>query len=140
MADKILVGTLFLSLTYVDLIPVLLTCLIVARDVILFAAGFYIRYRSLDPPITFTRYFDVTHATAQLAPTSLSKVNTGVQLGLIGSTLISTVVPYDMAMFLSGLWILTTCTTIGSAVSYLLVKDTVKFLRKKNKTKKYTKL
>jgi len=50
MADKILVGTLFLSLTYMDLIPVLLTGLIIGRDAILILSGFYIRYLSLDPP------------------------------------------------------------------------------------------
>lgn len=33
------------------------------------------------------RYFDVTHATAQLEPTFISKVNTAVQLVAIASSL-----------------------------------------------------
>lgn len=51
VADKLLVGTLFLSLTWVGLIPIPLTCLVVARDVALVAAASYIRYRSLPPPV-----------------------------------------------------------------------------------------
>ncbi|XP_072385928.1 probable cardiolipin synthase (CMP-forming) isoform X4 [Diabrotica undecimpunctata] len=94
MADKILIGTLFLTLTYVDLIPLVLTGLIIARDALLVAAGFVIRYLSLPPPRTLSRYFDMTHATAQLAPTFISKVNTAVQLLLIGSTLAAPVFNY----------------------------------------------
>lgn len=52
-ADKVLVATLFLSLTYADLIPVVLTGIIVARDVILVTSGFVIRYKSLPPPVSF---------------------------------------------------------------------------------------
>ncbi|KPJ18117.1 putative cardiolipin synthase [Papilio machaon] len=80
MADKVLVATLFVCLTWQDLIPLPLTLLIIARDVALVAAGFVIRYKSLPPPRTLSRYFDVTHATAQLAPTFISKVNTAIQL------------------------------------------------------------
>lgn len=36
---------------------------------------------------TFSRYFDATHVTAQLEPTFISKVNTGVQLATIGISL-----------------------------------------------------
>jgi len=51
VADKLLVGTLFLSLAWVGLIPVPLTCLVVMRDVVLVTAASYIRYRSLPPPV-----------------------------------------------------------------------------------------
>lgn len=34
-----------------------------------------------------SRYFDVTHATAQLDPTFISKVNTAVQLAAIATSL-----------------------------------------------------
>lgn len=36
---------------------------------------------------TMARYFDVTHATAQLEPTLISKVNTAVQLAAIAGSL-----------------------------------------------------
>lgn len=52
MADKVLIATLFLTLTYVDLIPLLLTEIIIFRDVLLVAAGFVIRYISLPKPVS----------------------------------------------------------------------------------------
>ncbi|KDR10558.1 putative cardiolipin synthetase [Zootermopsis nevadensis] len=87
MADKVLIATLFLSLTYMDLIPVVLTGAIITRDLFLVGAAFYVRYKSLPPPRTLSRYFDVTHATAQLSPTAISKWNTGMQLLLVATTL-----------------------------------------------------
>lgn len=53
MADKVLIATLFLSLTYAGLIPVPLTSIIIGRDVLLVVAGFVIRYQSLPPPVSF---------------------------------------------------------------------------------------
>ncbi len=52
LADKILVATLYLSLTYVDLIPIALTSLVVSRDVLLVYAGLYIRYMGVTPPVS----------------------------------------------------------------------------------------
>ncbi|KAG5868155.1 hypothetical protein JTB14_017348 [Gonioctena quinquepunctata] len=130
MADKVLIGTLFLTLTYANLIPVLLTGMIIARDVVLVSAGFVIRYRSLPPPRTLSRYFDVSHATAQLAPTFISKVNTAVQLLLVGSTLAAPVFHYVGHPLLEGLWYVTGTTTIAAALSYVLSKDTYRMLKK----------
>jgi len=130
LADKILVGTLFLSLTYNSLIPVPLTALIVGRDAILIASGFFIRYQSLDPPRTLGRYFNVSLPTAQLAPTFISKINTLLQLTVVGGTLLSTVVSsVDLHPYLHVLWYTTGATTVASAVWYCFAKDTVKLLR-----------
>lgn len=52
MADKVLIATLFLTLTYANLIPMALTSLIVARDLMLVGAGTVIRYQSLPPPVS----------------------------------------------------------------------------------------
>lgn len=52
LADKVLIGTLFVSLTWQNLIPLPLTLLIVGRDVALVIAGFVIRYMSLPPPVS----------------------------------------------------------------------------------------
>nr|CAD7575500.1 unnamed protein product [Timema californicum] len=116
---------------------VILTGTIIARDLLLVGAGFYIRYQSLPLPQyylevassrsgatklltasyrklattylathminlfgtfqserTLSRYFDVTYATAQLAPTTISKVNTAVQLLMVASTLAAPVFNY----------------------------------------------
>lgn len=77
MADKVLIATLFIALTYMDLIPgrllsdkftllfiagtvisalpfvaVYLTGAIITRDLLLVAAAFYVRYKSLPPPVS----------------------------------------------------------------------------------------
>ncbi|XP_012542038.2 probable cardiolipin synthase (CMP-forming) isoform X2 [Monomorium pharaonis] len=131
VADKLLVGTLFLSLAWVGLIPVPLTCLVVSRDVVLVTAASYIRYRSLPPPKTLARYFDPTHATVQLAPTLTSKLNTGVQLSLVAGTLAAPVYHFVGHPILQCLCYITAFTTIAGGISYLLSKDTYKFLTKK---------
>lgn len=132
MADKVLIATLFISLTWQNLIPLPLTLLIVGRDAALVISGFVIRYMSLPPPRTLSRYFDVTHATAQLAPTFISKVNTGIQLLLVGTALGSPVFGYVDHPAMQTLCVLTAVSTVVSAVSYLVSKDTYKFLKKKS--------
>ncbi|CAH1262733.1 CRLS1 [Branchiostoma lanceolatum] len=130
LADKFLVSVVFLSLTYVGLIPVPLTLLIIGRDIGLILAGFYVRYKTLPPPVTFSRYFDATHATAQLKPTFISKVNTGVQLGMVTFSLAAPVLGYVEHPLLQALWYLTAGTTVMSGLSYLVYKDTFKVIRK----------
>ncbi|XP_035676456.1 cardiolipin synthase (CMP-forming)-like [Branchiostoma floridae] len=130
LADKFLVSVVFLSLTYVGLIPVPLTLLIIGRDIGLILAGFYVRYKTLPPPVTFSRYFDATHATAQLKPTFISKVNTAVQLGMVTFSLAAPVLGYVEHPLLQALWYLTAGTTIMSGLSYLVYKDTFKVIRR----------
>ncbi|XP_022907363.1 probable cardiolipin synthase (CMP-forming) [Onthophagus taurus] len=136
MADKVLIGTLFLTLTYADLIPIALTTLIIGRDVLLIVAGFVIRYHSLPPPRTLSRYFDVTHATAQLAPTFISKVNTAVQLILVGSTIAAPIFEYINHPLLQSLWYITGGTTIAAGISYVISKNTYRFIKNTNNIKK----
>ena len=52
LADKILVTTLYFSLTYANLIPASLTAMVISRDVLLIYAGLYIRYMSVQPPVS----------------------------------------------------------------------------------------
>jgi phosphatidylglycerophosphate synthase len=56
VADKLLVGTLFLSLAQVGLIPIPLTCLVIVRDIALVTAASYIRYCTLPPPVCISSY------------------------------------------------------------------------------------
>ena len=44
--------TMYLSLTYVELIPAALTALVVSRDVLLIYAGLYVRYMGIVPPVS----------------------------------------------------------------------------------------
>lgn len=78
------------------------------------------------------RYFDATHATVQLAPTFISKLNTGVQLILVATTLAAPVFHFVDHPLLQGLCYLTAATTIAGGVSYLVSKGTYKMLSKRS--------
>lgn len=132
IADKVLIGTLFLTLTYADLIPAVLTGAIIVRDLILVTAGFVVRYKSLPPPRTLMQFFDASYATAQLTPTLISKVNTGIQLLLVGTTLSAPVFDYVGHPFLEMLWYITGASTVISALSYILSKNTYTIFKKYN--------
>lgn len=52
MADKLLVGSLVISLSWCNLMPIWLSVMVILRDVFLIIAGFVIRYISLPPPVS----------------------------------------------------------------------------------------
>ncbi|XP_037802643.1 probable cardiolipin synthase (CMP-forming) [Penaeus monodon] len=137
LADKVLVAMLFLSLTYVGLIPLPLTGLIIYRDVLIIGGASYVRYKSLPPPKTISRYFDATHATAQLAPTTISKVNTAIQLGLITASLAAPVFSFTDHYLLTGLCWVTAGTTLSSGISYIFSRNTYKILEKMKEESKH---
>jgi len=127
LSDKILVCTVFLSLTYANLIPPSLTGLIVSRDLFLVYAGLYIRYMSVVPPFSLKKYFDPTLPTATIQPTTISKVNTALQFLLIAVSLGAPLLELQNHPYLHYLWAATGTTTFLSAVSYAFMKDTYKF-------------
>ncbi|XP_059576221.1 cardiolipin synthase (CMP-forming) isoform X2 [Alligator mississippiensis] len=104
LADKILISVLYVSLTCANLIPVPLTSLIILRDIVLVAAVFYVRFKTLSPPRTLSRYFNPCYATAQLKPTFISKMNTAVQLILVAASLAAPVFNYVDSVYLHILW------------------------------------
>lgn len=53
MADKLLVGSLCICLSYTGLLPLWLTVMVLFRDAFLILAGFVIRYISLPPPVIY---------------------------------------------------------------------------------------
>ena len=56
--------TMYLSLTYVELIPAALTALVVSRDVLLIYAGLYVRYMGIVPPVSIIHSaHDLRHLT-----------------------------------------------------------------------------
>ncbi|XP_072907435.1 cardiolipin synthase (CMP-forming) [Hemitrygon akajei] len=118
LADKILISVLYVSLTCAELIPAPLTVMVLLRDVVLVAAGFYIRYRTVPAPRTLSKYFNPCYATAQLKPTFISKVNTAVQLVLVAASLAAPVFHFVDSMFLRTLWYVTALTTVASGCSY----------------------
>lgn len=118
LADKILISVLYVSLTYADLIPVLLTALVISRDIGLIAAVFWVRYKTVPPPVTLSKFFNPCYTTAQLKPTLFSKVNTAIQLILVAASLAAPVFQYTDSGLLHCLWFVTAVTTAASGYSY----------------------
>ena len=122
MSDRLPAGSAYLALTYANLIPASLTGLIVSRDLFLVYAGLYIRYMSVVPPFTIKKYFDPTLPTATIQPTTISKVNTGLQFLLIAVSLAAPLLHLESHSALHYLWAATGATTLLSAVSYAFMK------------------
>lgn len=118
LADKILISVLYVSLTYAQLIPAPLTALIISRDVALIAAVFYVRYKTVPPPVTLSKFFNPCYTTARLKPTLISKINTAVQLFLVAASLAAPVFHYTDSVLLQSLWYITAVTTAASGYSY----------------------
>ncbi|GMT11413.1 hypothetical protein PFISCL1PPCAC_2710, partial [Pristionchus fissidentatus] len=120
VADKLLVGTLFLTCTYVGLIPVPLTALVLTRDVSLIVGGFYKRYQTMQPPITLSRFFDSKVSSMQIMPTIISKINTVLQLSVVTLALIVPIVDAgpQMDYFFTAVCASTGVTTLWSGLQY----------------------
>lgn len=127
-ADKALMTTLTVTLTMQELIPLPLAVIILGRDVLLSLSAFYIRYATLPHPKTFARYWDFSLPSAEVRPTTISKVNTALQLLLMGTTTVSPLLPLDLGLSLQGLQCLVATTTIWSGASYLFTKDAVRVI------------
>ncbi|KAJ7180786.1 CDP-alcohol phosphatidyltransferase-domain-containing protein [Mycena filopes] len=132
-ADKMLVTTLAVTLTMKGLLPLPLTVIILGRDALLSLSAFYIRYTSLAPPKTFARYWDFSLPSAEVRPTNISKVNTALQLLLMGASTVSPLIPMDVSLGLQGLQMVVGVTTVWSGLSYIFSKDAVRLVASKTK-------
>ncbi|RLN80804.1 hypothetical protein BBO99_00004225 [Phytophthora kernoviae] len=84
-ADKLLIGTLSLSMMWTGLLPLPLAALILGRDGMLIGGTLYHRLKTKDESSGF---FDTKDSGAfQVKPSLLSKVNTALQLSAFGLTL-----------------------------------------------------
>ncbi|MCJ1434058.1 hypothetical protein MMC27_003424 [Xylographa pallens] len=133
MADKTLMTVLVGVLAWKGAMPLWLAGIILSRDVLLGMAAIYYRYISLPPPKTFSRYWDFSLPSAEVHPTGISKINTALQLGLIGWTvgmplMVGNGVGAALESGLVGMQYLVATTTIWSGASYLYTKDAVKIL------------
>ncbi|KAH9893464.1 CDP-alcohol phosphatidyltransferase-domain-containing protein [Cubamyces lactineus] len=134
-ADKTLMTTLTITLAMKDLIPVPLAAIILGRDVLLSLSAFYIRYITLPPPKTFTRYWDFSIPSAEVRPTGISKVNTALQLLLMGVTTVSPILPFEISAPLQALQWVVAGTTIWSGASYVFAKDGFRVISSTTKTR-----
>lgn len=101
------------------LISVPLAGLIFGRDLALSLWAFYLRYKSLPPPKTWARYWDPSMPSAEVRPTQISKVNTALQLLLMGVTTVSPLLHTDITPGLQALQLIVATTTIWSGLSYV---------------------
>ncbi|KAK2749462.1 hypothetical protein FQN57_006396 [Myotisia sp. PD_48] len=145
MADKILMTVGVVCLAMKSAIPespnadlqiiildviVWLAAIILARDVGLGFAAIYYRWISLPPPKTMARYWDFSLPSAEVKPTGVSKVNTALQVLLLGSAMAAPVVPevilssWGLQEGLIGLQYLVALTTTWSGLQYVYLKDT----------------
>ncbi|ORY78107.1 CDP-alcohol phosphatidyltransferase-domain-containing protein [Protomyces lactucae-debilis] len=129
LADKLLMTTLVSTLAYAGNMPLLMAVIILGRDFALGISALYWRWISLPPPRTFTRFWDFSLPSASVHPTSVSKINTGLQLVLVGAYMVQPVLPFDIALPLSLYEYLVASTTIYSGLEYTWRKDTVKILK-----------
>ncbi|KFZ20193.1 hypothetical protein V502_03292 [Pseudogymnoascus sp. VKM F-4520 (FW-2644)] len=135
LADKILMTVLTVTLAMQGMLPVWLAFIILGRDVGLGISAIYYRWISLPPPKTFGRYWDFSLPSAEVRPTTISKWNTALQLGLIGATTAMPLIPFELGATMTGFQYLVAATTIWSGASYVYSKDAVKILNQKKDEK-----
>ncbi|WVR06079.1 hypothetical protein IAU60_003107 [Kwoniella sp. DSM 27419] len=131
-ADKALMTTLVGTLAWSGLLPLPLAVLIFGRDFALSISAFYFRFISLPKPRTLKRYFDVSIPSAEVKPTQISKINTALQLLLMGLTTVSPLIGSSVAGLLTGLQWTVAGTTIWSGFSYI-GRSGVKILKQPGK-------
>lgn len=131
MADKTLMTILTVTLAMQGLLPVWLAAIILGRDIGLAISAIYFRWISLPPPKTMARYWDFSLPSAEVHPTTISKLNTALQLGLVGACMAHPLVGggADLETALQALQYTVATTTIWSGLSYVYSKDAVKILK-----------
>ncbi|XP_065882634.1 probable cardiolipin synthase (CMP-forming) [Dysidea avara] len=123
LADKCLLAFVCVALTVSNLLPLGLTVLFMGRDAALILMTFYMRYTTLPHPRTWQRYWDVKTTTVKAVPSTFGKLNTALQLALIGGTMCAPVFQFVGHPLLQSMWYITGISTIASGLSYLVMKN-----------------
>ncbi|KAJ5302210.1 hypothetical protein N7508_007073 [Penicillium antarcticum] len=136
MADKLLMTIGVACLAVNGSLPVWLAVIILGRDVGLAMSAIYYRWISLPEPKTMARYWDFSLPSAEVKPTEISKINTALQLVLVGSAIALPVVPeafvsaWHLSEAMTGFQYLVAGTTVWSGLSYVFSNKAVKILSK----------
>ena len=128
-ADKIFIGVMTITLGICKLMPLEIMLIILMRDLALILSSIIIRYRLIDKPRSIKKYFDVKQSSVQIEASKISKLNTFLQIILIGSTIPSELLGYNDSIYLKVLQYVTASTTIISGVQYLLNKGSYKVIK-----------
>jgi cardiolipin synthase len=103
-ADKLLLVTLFVTLTTMGLVPLWLTGLVVLRDLVI--TGGSLAYNALIAPLTGE-------------PSRVSKLNTGLQLAFVLAVITGQAVAWPPALFVQILGALVLVTCVVSGLDYV---------------------
>jgi cardiolipin synthase len=104
LADKLLLVALFLTATWVNLVPWWLTAVVVARDVLIGSGA-----------VVYHFWFGPLHGR----PTIVSKINTGMQLAVALAAILGAATGLPTPEMVTALAFLTLITTIVSGADYL---------------------
>ncbi|KAF5398214.1 Phosphatidylglycerophosphate synthase [Paragonimus heterotremus] len=121
IADKVLITTLALSMTTVQLFPALATLaiLIITRDLTIVLMAGYFSFLSIPQPTRLAELLCLHRVPIEMKASNISKLNTGCQLFTITFSLAAPLLHLGDSIFLQGLWFLTAGTTVASGVDYL---------------------
>ena len=103
LADKVLLVSAFLSLTFIKALPLWLTLLVVGRDILIIAGTFVYHWVA---------------GSIQFKPSRLGKLCTLLQLSLIMTALVSAALSYTKPVLI--LQPLVALFTIGSGLQYVV--------------------
>jgi len=103
LADKLLLTTSFVTLTWLGHIPVWLCVVVVARDVLI---------------ISGVAFFHYLLGRLEFSPSWISKINTFLQIVLVLAVLVSLSLHLLPLWFMEGLMLAVLFTTTGSMVNY----------------------
>jgi len=122
LADKVTMLAIYLAFYARGDIPPWLFWMFIGRDILLIAAGSYMRYTTLPAPRTAKRYFDGALVTIKFHPTWISKSNTVLQFLLSYWIMAhaSGVVAFDS--YTPAFMYLTAATTAISCGEYFLLR------------------
>ncbi|KAI9758129.1 MAG: hypothetical protein M1815_005016 [Lichina confinis] len=118
------VGTVIDPMADKTLMTILTVCLAIKGAL----PAIYYRWVSLPPPKTATRYWDFSIPSAEVHPTTISKVNTALQLSLIGICTAQPLLTLDISPYVDTLQYIVAGTTLWSGASYIYTKDAVRIL------------
>jgi cardiolipin synthase len=104
-ADKLLLVTVFFALTYLGLVPVAVTAIVVCRDAVIVAGA--ITYQWLIAPV-------------EAEPSRISKLNTACQLAFLFFTLTAAAYSWPPQVILTLLGAAVVFTSIVSGLNYVL--------------------
>lgn len=123
LGDKFLVLTACGCLTYANIIPLYLTLLFLAKDLGLILVGLYVRYKTCPPPVTLRRFMDPSMVNVEVTASTMSKVNTFLQMILLWMSMGAPVFDFVDHDVLKLMWALTAFTTTASVGGYMYGKN-----------------